>query len=92
MTFVQAKHALREVERYLNPKPAKSRSLPPPDLGAFLRHYMLGILSGISDMLQGVQGKKSTDAKRRIVRSIGALVVLTGAAINNVASQVCLNG
>ncbi|KAF8622078.1 hypothetical protein AX15_007222 [Amanita polypyramis BW_CC] len=83
-----AKIALQEVQRYLLPRPGKGRSLPLPDLGAFLKTSMLGILSGISDMLQGIQGKKSVDVKRRIVRSIGILVVFTGASICNVAPQI----
>lgn len=83
-----AKHALREVERYLNPNPTKGRSLPRPDLGTFLRQYMLGILSGISDMLQGVQGKKSAEVRRKIVHSIGVLVTIIGPSVSNVAPQI----
>ncbi len=71
------------------PRPTKGRSLPLPDLGAFLKTYILGIVSGISDMLQGVQGRKSTDIKRKIVRSIGSLVTFIGGSINIVAPQVC---
>jgi serine/threonine-protein kinase ATR len=71
------------------PRPAKGRSLPLPDLGAFLKTHILGIVYGISDMLQGVQGKKSTDVKRKIVRSIGSLVTFVGSSISIVAPQVC---
>ena len=48
------------------PRPTKGRSLPLPELGVFLRTHILGIVSGIGDMLQGVQGKKTI--KRKIVR------------------------
>ncbi|KAF8638618.1 hypothetical protein AX17_002159 [Amanita inopinata Kibby_2008] len=83
-----AKHALRDVERLLAPKPMKGRALPIPDLGAFLKNYMLGIISGLSDMLQGVHGKKSVAVKRKIVRSIGILTTFIGPPISNVASQI----
>jgi serine/threonine-protein kinase ATR len=63
--------------------------LPPPDLGAFLKTYMLGLISVINDMLQDVQGKKSVTAKRQILRSLGALVTLIGPSISNVSPQVC---
>jgi serine/threonine-protein kinase ATR len=73
----------------LSPRPAKGRSLPLPDLGAFLKTFILGIVTGVSDMLQGVQGKKSTEDKRKIVRSIGFLVTFLGGSISIVAPQVC---
>ncbi|KAF8329612.1 hypothetical protein F5887DRAFT_1183719 [Amanita rubescens] len=83
-----AKLALQEVQRHLMSRPTKGRSLPLPDLGAFLKTHILGIVSGISDMLQGVQGKKSTDVKRKIVRSIGSLVTFIGGSISIVAPQI----
>lgn len=49
---------------------------------------MLGVISEINDMLQDVQGKKSVDMKRRIIRSLGALVELIGHPIHNVSPQV----
>lgn len=49
---------------------------------------MLGLISDINDMLQDVQGKKSVTVKRKILRSLGALVSEIGPAINNVAPQV----
>ncbi|KAK2465988.1 hypothetical protein APHAL10511_001629 [Amanita phalloides] len=83
-----AKCALQEVQRYLMPNLGKGRSLPLPDLGAFLKNNILGILSGINDMLQGVQGRKSLDVKRKIVRSIGSLVTFIGSSVSSVAPQV----
>lgn len=67
----------------------KGRSLPLPDLGAFLKTFILGIVTGISDMLQGVQGKKTIEDKKKIVRSIGFLVTFIGGSISIVAPQVC---
>jgi UME (NUC010) domain. len=67
-----------------------TRVLPPPDLGAFLKTYILGLISVINDMLQDVQGKKSVTVKRQILRSLGALVIQIGPAISSVSPQVCL--
>ena len=39
-------------------------------------------------MLQDVQGKKSVTVKRKILRSLGALVSEIGPAVHNVAPQV----
>lgn len=51
---------------------------------------MLGLISDINDMLQDVQGKKSVDTKKKILRSLGALVQQIGPMINHVSPQVCL--
>lgn len=51
---------------------------------------MLGVISDMSDMLQDVQGKKSTGEKQQILRSLGAMIINIGASISNVAPQVCL--
>lgn len=59
------------------------------NLGVFLKTYTLGLISNINDMLHGVQGKKSVNEKRRILRSLGGLVQLIGTTVNNVAPQVC---
>ena len=77
---------MKKVERAL--ASGKGRNLPPVHPGAFLKTYMLGIISDINDMLQDVQGKKSVTVKRKILRSLGALVSEIGPAINNVAPQV----
>lgn len=49
---------------------------------------MLGVISHINDILQDVQGKKSTGTKRQILRSLEALVTQVGFSINSVAPQV----
>jgi serine/threonine-protein kinase ATR len=77
-----------KVERSLSVS-TRGRSVPPAqDLGTFLKRYMLGLISHINDMLQDVQGKKSTSYKRQILCSLGAMVVRVGSAISNVAPQV----
>jgi serine/threonine-protein kinase ATR len=52
---------------------------------------MLGIISRTIEMLQDVHGKKSVLVKQKIIRSLGALIVLIGPAIHGVASQVGLS-
>ena len=49
---------------------------------------MLGLISEVNEMLQDVQGKKTVAIKRKILRSLGALVEQADIAINNVAPQV----
>lgn len=49
---------------------------------------MLGLISHINDMLQDVQGKKTPQAKQRILRSLGHLIILIGPAVTNVGPQV----
>ena len=58
------------------------------NLGTFLKTYMLGLISEVNEMLQDVQGKKTVSIKRKILRSLGALVEQADIAINNVAPQV----
>ena len=77
---------MKKVERAL--ATGRGKTLPPVHLGAFLKTYMLGLISDINDMLQDVQGKKSVTVKRKILRSLGALVSEIGPAIHNVAPQV----
>lgn len=69
--------------------PNRGRALPAVELGAFLKTYMLGLISVINDMLQDVQGKKTVTSKRKILRSLGALISEIGPAVSNVAPQVC---
>jgi len=61
------------------------------NLGNFLKTYMLGLISEVNEMLQDVQGKKTVAIKRKILRSLGALVEQADIAINNVAPQVSFN-
>ncbi|TFK43883.1 hypothetical protein BDQ12DRAFT_199518 [Crucibulum laeve] len=84
----RAVSALKKVERVQSTSPSQGRSLPETDLGIFLKGYMLGLISDINDMLQDVQGKKSVASKRKILRSLGALVTVLGSATITVAPQI----
>ncbi|KIY53078.1 hypothetical protein FISHEDRAFT_34031 [Fistulina hepatica ATCC 64428] len=77
--------ALGKVEAYLA---AKTNASPSNDVGAFLKTFMLGIISDINDTLQDVHGKKSLLTKQKILRSLGALISLLGIAVNNVGPQI----
>ncbi|WVQ68017.1 uncharacterized protein L199_006223 [Kwoniella botswanensis] len=48
------------------------------DIGAFLKPLMLGVISQLNDMLHDVQGKKTVDYKRKIIKSFGSLIRLVG--------------
>ncbi|KAL0577467.1 hypothetical protein V5O48_004536 [Marasmius crinis-equi] len=53
-----------------------------------LKSYILGIITNINDMLQDVQGKKSVERKREIIRSLGSLVEQIGSSVSVVAPQI----
>ncbi|KAF8897901.1 hypothetical protein BD779DRAFT_1608382 [Infundibulicybe gibba] len=80
--------ALKKVERIMMVAPNRGRTLPAPDLGAFLKTYMLGLISEINDSLQDVRGKKTVTAKRKILRGLGALINQIGPPVNNVSPQI----
>ena len=83
---LKGKVALQRVETILlsSKKNVKSDT----NLANFLKTYVLGLISTINDMLQDVQGKKTVEMKRKIIRSLGALVHEIGESIVNVAPQV----
>jgi serine/threonine-protein kinase ATR len=56
------------------------------DLGAFLQPLMLGIISHLNDSLHDMQGKKTVEYKRKIIRSLGQLFAL--ASMSAFAPQV----
>ncbi|KAK8854748.1 hypothetical protein IAR55_003487 [Kwoniella newhampshirensis] len=56
------------------------------DLGAFLKPLMLGVISQLNDMLHDVLGKKTVALKRKIIRSLGALIRLIMASLQSTLS------
>ena len=61
------------------------------DMVHLLKTNLLGIVSFMSEMLQDIRGKKTTPAKRQIIRAFGALIVQVHDALPSVASQVIRN-
>ena len=61
------------------------------DMVHLLKTNLLGIESFMSEMLQDIRGKKTTPAKRQIIRAFGALIVQVHDALPSVASQVIRN-
>ncbi|KAL0950115.1 hypothetical protein HGRIS_010112 [Hohenbuehelia grisea] len=83
-----AKDAIAKVEKCLSAAPpSKTRKKPLVNDG-LLKSYIFGIIATINEMLQDVQGKKSAESKRQIVRSLKELVMMIGPAIGNVAPQI----
>jgi serine/threonine-protein kinase ATR len=58
------------------------------DLTAFLKTYMLGVVTYVNEMLRDGRGKISVVMKRKILRSLGHMVKLIGPSISTVAPQV----
>ncbi len=58
------------------------------NIGVFLKDHMLGIISGMNDILVDGHGKKSLEEKRKVIRSLGGLIQRVGAGINAFATQV----
>ena len=58
------------------------------DIIDLLKSNLLGIISYVSEMLQDIRGKKTTSAKRQIIRAFGALIMQVQDALLSVASQV----
>lgn len=77
-----ASRALHEAQRIKDPK-------RPDDLGAFLKPVMLGILTHLNDTLHDMRGKKSVAEKRKLIRSLGALIKLVGDSMSSYSPQVC---
>lgn len=58
------------------------------NLSAFLKPFMLGIISHLNDALHDMQGKKTVEYKRKIIRSLGGLIDTVGHAMSAFAPQV----
>jgi serine/threonine-protein kinase ATR len=58
------------------------------DMVHLLKANLLGIVSFMTEMLQDIRGKKTTPAKRQIIRAFGALIVQVHDALPSIAPQV----
>ncbi|KAJ7156082.1 hypothetical protein C8R43DRAFT_884346 [Mycena crocata] len=76
--------ALKKVEQAMVPEGQATS----PDLAAFLKTYMLGVVSHVNEMLRDGRGKISVMMKRKILRSLGCMVNLIGPSISTVAPQI----
>lgn len=54
----------------------------------WLKGNMLGIITGISDTMHDVRGRKSAIEKAKIVRSLGSLIKHVGISMSGFSSQV----
>ncbi|TFK55398.1 hypothetical protein OE88DRAFT_1622542 [Heliocybe sulcata] len=80
--------ALQKVEQTLQLSVRASLSSSDEHLAAFLKRHILGIITHMNEMLQEVQGKKSLEAKRQILRSLGAVIIRIGPSVSDVAPQI----
>ena len=61
------------------------------EMAHLLKTNLLGIVSYMSEMLQDIRGRKTTPAKRQIIRAFGALIGHVRDSLLSVAPQVtCL--
>lgn len=60
------------------------------ELGSFLKPHMLGIISQLNERLHDLQGKKSVEEKRKIIRSIEQLIARVGNTMASFSPQVSL--
>lgn len=67
---------------------AEGKAAAGTDVGDFLKPFMLGVISTMNDMLHDVQGKKSVEEKRKIVRSLGVLIAKVGDSMASFSPQV----
>lgn len=58
------------------------------DLSEFLKPHMLGIVSQLNDALHDLQGKKTVEYKRKIIRSMGRLINTIGDSMSTFSPQV----
>lgn len=58
------------------------------DLGGFLKPHMLGVISQLNEILHDVQGKKSVEFKRKVIRSMARLISLVGDSMSSFSPQV----
>ena len=56
----------------------------------WLKTNMLGIITGISDTMHDVRGRKSATEKAKIVRSLGSLIKHVGISMSGFSSQVSM--
>ncbi|KAH0840168.1 Nop14-like family-domain-containing protein [Lanmaoa asiatica] len=89
MTFFGSKavSALRKVGRIMSFNPM-SQDNGNAEMVHLLKTNLLGIVSYMSEMLQDIRGKKTTPAKRQIIRAFGALIVQIRDALPSVATQI----
>lgn len=86
--FLQALKSLARVER--TTWNAKQHGKMPRDLATFLKPHILGIMTYLNEVLQDVQGRRSPEYKKQVVRSIGELIKKIGSPISAIAPQVRL--
>lgn len=81
----RADQALRRAQNLLQ---GSTPNLGKTDIGTFLKDHMLGIISGMNDILVDGHGKKSVEEKQKVVRSLGGLIQRVGSVIATFAPQV----
>lgn len=82
-----AEIALKRVFLAMNPQSSADFAT---SFANWLKSNMLGIITGISDTMHDVRGRKSAGDKAKIVRSLGSLIRHVGISMSGFSSQVGL--
>ncbi|KIJ37345.1 hypothetical protein M422DRAFT_118575, partial [Sphaerobolus stellatus SS14] len=77
----QASAAITKVELALSPERGQ-RDTP------LLHEYLMGVVSHLNEVLQDVHGKRPLEIKKKVMRSLGALIEQVGSQITIVAPQI----
>jgi serine/threonine-protein kinase ATR len=81
----QAEVAIRRAQAAIQ---SASAGYAQQDLGAFLKNHMLGIISGMNEILLDIQGRKTVEEKQKVIRSMGGLIKRVGSVIAAFSPQV----
>ncbi|EPQ58953.1 hypothetical protein GLOTRDRAFT_70000 [Gloeophyllum trabeum ATCC 11539] len=79
---------LQKIEQFMQSSTRTTRSFTDDRLASFLNANILGLITYLNEMLQEVQGRKSAETKRHILRGLGAMIINIGPSVNNVAPQI----
>lgn len=82
------RQALLKVNKHLQAKKQTTYDTADEAILGMLKDNMVGIVTKLNDLLQDHEGKMSVEAKRKILRALGAFTREVGTSISNVAPQV----
>lgn len=86
-TIDTAEEALRRIQEYQNRCSVRASQVT-HELGTYLKPQMLAIISLMNDLLQEVNGKKTAEEKRKVIRSFGELISKVGDSMMSFSPQV----
>ncbi|KAI0797124.1 hypothetical protein C8Q75DRAFT_710778 [Abortiporus biennis] len=80
--------AISKAEQLLNSRTSQKTPASEETVRMFLKTHMLGVVTYLNERLQDARSKRTPEAKKQILRSLGPFVELVGPAINSVSPQL----